>query len=77
LTVAPALLLVGRTIANAVTEANGSLELTFSNGASVRCEPAETHEAWEVVGGSPHYLVVCVKGGGVAVFGETHPRAVG
>jgi Family of unknown function (DUF6188) len=61
--------LVGRTVA-ATSTAGGSLRLTFTDGSTVRCDPSDEYEAWEVSGGKPYFLVVCTPGGGVAVFDE-------
>jgi Family of unknown function (DUF6188) len=47
----------------------GTLVLSFSDGSLLRCEPDERYEAWQVVGGSPQYLVVCEPGGELAVYG--------
>jgi hypothetical protein len=61
--------LVGRTVA-ATSTAGGSLRLTFTDGSTIRCDPSDDYEAWQVSGGKPYFLVVCTPGGGVAVFDE-------
>jgi hypothetical protein len=76
-TLRPALLLVGKTIEHAAFEDDGSLTLGFSGDASLRCEPSKDFEAWQVVGGTPQHLIVCVEPGEVSVFGETEPRGFG
>jgi len=76
-TVAPVLLLVGRTVGSASVGEDASLQIAFSDGFRLRCDAAETHEAWQVVGGSPQHLVVAVGPGDVAVFGESEPRSFG
>jgi Family of unknown function (DUF6188) len=57
-TVGPSLSMVGQTVVSALTDDHAALELGLSDGSSLRCEPDERFEAWQVVGGSPQYLVV-------------------
>ena len=57
----------GRTVTAAST-ADGTLQLSFADGSLIRCEPVETHEAWQVVGGDPQWLVVCAPGGELAIW---------
>jgi hypothetical protein len=38
--------------------------LSFADGRTLRCEPQPDYEAWQVVGGTPQYLVVCLPGDG-------------
>jgi hypothetical protein len=64
--------LVRRTVASAAT-AGGALMLTFVDGATLRCDPSEDYEAWQVVGGSPEHLVVCMPGGELAVWDDRTP----
>src|SRR5436190_21593559 len=61
--------LIGRTVASTSTT-SGVLMLVFADGASLRCQPSDDVEAWQVVGGTPAHLVVCTPGGGVSVFGS-------
>lgn len=69
-TLGPVLALVGQSVIAADTP-GGCLVLAFSSGAELRCRPHETYEAWEVAGGSPADLVVCLPGGELAVWDET------
>ncbi len=64
--------LVGRAVASAST-VGGTLMLTFTDGATLRCAPSEDYEAWQVVGGSPENLVVCMPGGELAAWNERTP----
>lgn len=59
--------LVGRAISQASTT-DGTLLVTFTDGATLRTPPDPNHEAWQVVGGTPHSLVVCLPGGELAVW---------
>jgi Family of unknown function (DUF6188) len=63
--------LAGRTVSATSTEA-GTLGISFADGATLRCDPDENYEAWEVVGGDPQYLVVCMPGGELAVWDSSH-----
>lgn len=69
-TVGPVLWVVGKEI-QGVNAEGGALSLVFSDGSRVRCEPQEDYEAWQVVGGSPQHLVVCMPGGELAVWERT------
>lgn len=42
--------------------------MTFTDGTTLRSDPAPDVEAWQVVGGSPQALVVCLPGGELAVL---------
>jgi Family of unknown function (DUF6188) len=68
----PVAALVGRTVASA-SATDGILSLTFADGATLRCEPSAEYEAWQVVGGSPENLVVCMPGGELAVWDDRTP----
>jgi hypothetical protein len=68
-TVAPALMALGRRI-DAVKLEDGVLTLMLSDASQVRCEPHDLYEAWQVVGGFPQHLVVCVPGGELAVVDD-------
>jgi hypothetical protein len=63
----PILSTVGRLI-EAVDTEGGVLSLTFSDASRLRCDPHDRYEAWQVVGGSPQHLVVCMAGGELAVW---------
>lgn len=63
--------LVGQTVASTSTS-SGVLTLEFTDGTTLRCEPRPDVEAWQVVGGDPEYLVVCMPGGEVAVWDARH-----
>jgi Family of unknown function (DUF6188) len=69
-TLAYVLSVAGQTI-EAVSTDGAVLELRFANGSSLRCEPHPKYEAWQVVGGSPQHLVVCVGPGELAVWDES------
>jgi hypothetical protein len=69
-TVGPVLASVGQAV-DSVSTSGGTLELRFSIGGYLRCESHEEYEAWEVVGGSPEHLVVCMPGGELAVWDDT------
>ena len=58
--------MVGNVVSDA-SATDGTLLLSFTDGSLLRCEPDAHYEAWEVVGGSPQYLVVCQPGGELAV----------
>ena len=67
--------IIASALGNAVAEAStldGTLLLSFTDGSLLRCEPDPHYEAWEVVGGSPQYLVVCQPGGELAVWDSSH-----
>ena len=61
------LAIVGRRVERTSTEA-GALELAFSDGSRLRCEPADDYEAWQAVSQDPQHLVVCTPGGDLAVW---------
>ena len=61
--------LVGRTVAE-VSTSDGVLRISFADGATLQTEPDPNVEAWQVVGGTPQALVVCLPGGEVAVVGH-------
>lgn len=63
--------LVGRTVAEASTN-EGTLGLAFADGVTLRTPPNPQYEAWQVVGGSPQHLVVCLPGGELAVWDKRH-----
>jgi hypothetical protein len=63
--------LVQRTVGSASTT-NGVLALRFTDGVVLRCPPDPQYEAWQVVGGSPQYLVVCLPGGELGVWDKRH-----
>jgi hypothetical protein len=58
--------LKGRSVADVSTE-GGALQITFTDGAALRSDPDPNVEAWQVVGGTPQSLVVCLPGGELAV----------
>jgi hypothetical protein len=53
-----------------VSTDDGTLDLAFSDGSSLRCPPDDRYEAWQVVGGFPEHLVVCTPGGELAVWDD-------
>jgi hypothetical protein len=68
-TFGPLLEIVGKEVSRVAT-ADGTLILEFTDSSSVQCPPHDRYEAWEVVGGSPQHLVVCMPGGELAVFDQ-------
>ena len=58
--------LLGRKVAEA-SNADGVLRIAFTDGTTLQTEPDASVEAWQVVGGAPQALVVCLPGGEVAV----------
>ena len=66
-TLGPVLRTVGLQI-EAVDSQGGTLSLSFSDTSRLRCRPHDAYEAWEVAGGSPQHLVVCMPGGELAVW---------
>jgi len=68
-----ALSMVGQRIVSAGSDDVAALDVQLSDGSSLRCEPDEQFEAWQVVGGSPEYLVVCVGPGELAVWDRRTP----
>lgn len=66
--VGAALAIVGQSVVKAASDDRAALELQLSDGTSLRCEPDEQFEAWQVVGGSPECLVVCLGPGELAVW---------
>jgi Family of unknown function (DUF6188) len=63
--------MVDSVVSDTSTE-GGTLVLSLSDGSLLRCEPDERYEAWQVVGGSPQYLVVCEPGGELAVWDSSY-----
>ncbi len=63
--------LVGQTVTASSTQ-DDVLTLEFSSGSTLRCEPQASYEAWQVVGGRPQYLVVCLPSGELAVWDERY-----
>jgi hypothetical protein len=68
--------LVGRSVASASAK-DGVLLFLFADGATLRCEPDESYEAWQVEGGHPLRLIVCRAGGELSVWDETPPIPYG
>ena len=63
--------MVGNVVSDAST-VDGMLLLSFNDGSVLRCEPDDQYEAWQVVGGSPQYLIVCMPGGELAVWDSSY-----
>jgi len=61
--------MVGNVVADTCT-AGGTLALLFADGSRLRSEPDANYEAWQVVGGTPQHLVVCLPGGELAILGS-------
>jgi Family of unknown function (DUF6188) len=64
--------LVGRSVASASAK-DGVLLFVFDDGATLRCEPDRSYEAWQVKGRHPLSLIVCRAGGELSVWDETPP----
>ena len=68
---------VGQEVVAAEIAVSGALDIGFEEVSSFRCNPHPDYEAWQVVGGSPQTLVVCVPGGGEpTVFDSSHVPTV-
>ena len=64
--------LVGGVVSETSTE-RGTLHLSFADGRELRCAPHADYEAWQVVGGEPQNLVVCLSGDGeLAVWDSSY-----
>jgi hypothetical protein len=63
----PALAMQGQQVERVGT-AEAILRIVFSNGSAIEVPPHPSYEAWQVVGGSPQALVVCVGPGDLAVW---------
>src|SRR3954451_17378195 len=68
--------LVGCSVASASAK-DGVLFFLFADGATLRCEPDPSYEAWQVEGGRPLRLIVCRAGGELSVWDETPPTQYG
>jgi hypothetical protein len=68
--------LVGRSVASASAR-DGVLLFVFVDGATLRCEPDRSYEAWQVEGGHPLRLIVCRAGGELSVWDERPPIPYG
>lgn len=64
----PALTLYQDRVAEATAWKSGRLELVFASGRRMTADPDPDYEAWEISGPS-RILLVCLAGGGVAVWG--------
>jgi hypothetical protein len=63
---------VGQSVTEATVAPDGTLDVAFSDGRSFSCHPHPDYEAWQVVGGTPAFLIVCVPGGGEpAIFSSS------
>jgi hypothetical protein len=71
--VGAALSIVGQRVVKAGSDDLAALDVRLSDGSVLRCEPDEQFEAWQVVGGSPEHLVVCVGPGELAVWDSRTP----
>jgi hypothetical protein len=67
--------LVGSVVSETSTD-GGALRLTFADGSALSCAPIATYEAWQVVGGSPQYLVVGSPVGEELLVGDTSSPAM-
>ena len=70
-TLGPVLTIAGETVVDAVSTEEAALTLRFSDRSALACEPHPSCEAWQVVGGSPQYLVVSIEPGHLAVWDDT------
>src|SRR5439155_8765495 len=62
--------MVGGVVSESSTE-GGTLRLSFTDGRKLRCPPHPEYEAWQVVGGTPQQLVVCMPGSGELAVWDT------
>ena len=67
--------LIGHTVATAIADATGVLDVTFEGGARLHVEPDPAYEAWNVSGPNGA-LVVSMPGGELAVW-RADPEANG
>jgi hypothetical protein len=63
--------IVGNVVVDTSTQ-GGTLVVSFADGGKLSCEPDPDYEAWQVVGGAPQYLVVCMPGGELAIWDSSH-----
>jgi hypothetical protein len=63
----PALAIHGQRV-EAVSTDGGVLRIAFSDRSALEVQPHSEYEAWQVVGGDPQALVVCVGPDDVAVW---------
>ncbi len=75
-TLLPLSALVGRSVASA-SAVDSVLLLVFTDGATLRCEPDQRYEAWQVEGGDQERLIVCLPGGQLSVWDATPPIPYG
>jgi Family of unknown function (DUF6188) len=73
---APLLALYGRAVKAASVSSDGTLSMTFADGAMLVVEPDLILEAWELTG-PRQTRVICLPGGDGAVWFEWQPAAVG
>jgi hypothetical protein len=70
----PALTMHGQRV-QAVSTDDAVLRITFANDSALEVRPHRQYEAWQVVGGFPQALVVCVGPGELSVFdSRTEPH---
>jgi hypothetical protein len=60
--------IVGTEVTAAEATERAALHLSFADGSRINCVAHSQFEAWQVVGGSPQYLVVSLGGGELAVW---------
>ena len=65
----PALAMQGQHV-RAVSTDDAFLRIAFEGASALEVRPHPKYEAWQVVGGSPQTLVVCVGPGELAVWEE-------
>lgn len=69
-TLGNALAIVGTEVRRAEATGEGALHVSFSDGSRIDCDAHPQFEAWQVVGGSPQYLVVSIGGGELAAWDD-------
>lgn len=69
----PALAIHGKQVERVSTE-DARLFISFSDGSAIDVSPHPSYEAWQVVGGSPQTLVVCLGPGDLAVWADADDK---
>jgi hypothetical protein len=64
----PSLALYGETVEYCRAAKSGVLDIVFAGGRSLRVEPDERYEAWELGAGAGGLRVVCGPGGGLSIW---------
>ena len=52
--------IAGATLSEAAVGEDGTLRLSFDDRRLIECSPDPDYQAWQVSGGAPEWLVVCI-----------------